>query len=407
VSGFWSIRRLTTGSILLTAAVGAVTLFGQTPPATSTVPAVVTSGPAMPPPTTIPSLDEPIAVINGRPINNRVFYSIMMQVAGMRVFQQVLDLTLVQGACQDAGLPLEGKDFDERLRAEADKYMTQLGIVGTTTKPMTFDERTSALGYVLQQRGISAVEFRISLETSALLRAMSAPNVKVSDDEVQTRYDSDYGERRRVHIVSYDPTNTATATVTVKGALATALKSGKTVEDACADLKLPQSAIAVWEIPSNAKDDKTVETIRNVAFNSLKAPKDISSETDVTGTNGQKQTVLVVLDEITPDRKAANSLTSKKDEVRQKVTETKQTQWMNNHLAFLRSKAVVEVKDQTLADMYKQVAATVQRAATQAATQPGGTGAAGATSPATTPAITFPPTATRPATGPATGRGSR
>jgi hypothetical protein len=395
VSGFWSIRRLTTGAVLMAATAGAVTLFGQTPPATGPAPAMVTSGPALPPPTSMPSLDEPIAVINGRPINNRVFYSIMMQVAGMRVFQQVLDLTLVQGACQDAGLPLEGKVFDDRVKAEADNYMTGLGIVSTATKPMTFDERTAALSYVLQQRGISAVEFRISLETSALLRAMSEPNVKVSDEEIQTRYDSDYGERRKVHIVSYDPTKTATATVTVKAAIANALKSGKTVEDACKELNL--GAPAIWEIPSNAKDDKTVETIRDVAFKTLKAPKDISSETDVTGANGQKQTVLIVLDEITPDRKATNSLASKKDEVREKVLEIKKSQWMNNHLAFLRSKAVVEVKDQTLAEMYKQVAAAIQRAAAQAATQPGGSGAASSTTPAP---------ASRPATGAATGRGA-
>jgi hypothetical protein len=399
VSGFWSIRRVTVGAVLMAATAGAVTLFGQTFPAASTAPAVVTAGPALPPPTTIPSLDEPIAVINGRPINNRVFYSIMMQVAGMRVFQQVLDLTLVQSACQDAGIALEGKAFDDRVRDEADKYMNQLGIVSTATQPMDFDKRTAALGVVLQQRGISPVEFRIGLETSALLRAMSEPNVKVTEEEIRTRYDSDYGERRRVHIVSYDPTKTATATVTVKNAIANALKSGKTVEDVCKDLNL--GAPAIWEIPSNAKDDKTVETIRNVVFNTLKAPKDISSETDVTGANGQKQTVLIVLDEITPDRKASNSFASKKDDERDKVLEAKQSQWMNNHLAFLRSKAQVEVKDLTLAEMYKQIAAAIQRAATQAATQPGGAG----TAPTTAPAAPTPAPASRPATGAAPGRG--
>jgi hypothetical protein len=395
VSGFWSIRRLTTGAILFTAAAGAVTLFGQSlPSAPTSPPAVVTSGPTLPPPTTIPSLDDPIAVINGRPVNNRVFYSIMMQVSGMRVFQQVLDLTLVQGACQDAGIQIEGKDFENRLHEETDKYMNGLGItaekVGTTAAPASFEQRTNALGLVLQQRNMSGVEFRIGLETSALLRAMSAPNIKVSDDEVQTRWDADYGERRKVHIIAYEPAKTSTV------ALKMALKSAKSPEDACVELKL--GAPAIWDIPKNAKDDKNVEIIRGVAFK-LQTKGEISSETDVTGANGQTQTVLIILDEITPDRKAANPLATKKDEVRQEVFDLKQGQWMSNHLAFLRSKAVVEIKDQTLGDMYKQVAAVIKNAGSQAATQPGGNAT---TTPVPTP-TTVPATTSRPAT----GRGGR
>ena len=400
MSGFWSIRRLTTGAVFLSAAVGAVTLFGQsTPSATSAAPSVSTTGPTLPPPTAIPSLDDPIAVINGRPVNNRVYYSIMMQVSGMRVFQQVLDLTLVQDACQNAGIQMAGKDFDDRLHVEAEKYMDQLGITGKT-----FEDRTAALGAVLQQRNASAVEFRIGLETSALLRAMSERNVSATEDEAKTRYEADYGERRKVHIISYDTQKTPTTK------LQDALKT-KSPEDVCKDNSL--NPPAVWDIPSNAKDDKVVEKIRDVAFN-LKTAKAVSAETDVTGNNGVKQTVLVILDEITPDRKnlPGNSQILKLDECRKKVLELKQGQWMNNHLALLRSKAVVEIKDPTLNEMYKQVASAIQRAAAAASSQPGGEGATPATTsapaptPIPTPATIPAATGSRPATGAATGRGS-
>jgi hypothetical protein len=394
VSGFWSIRRLTTGAILFTAAAGAVTLFGQSTPAgTSSAPAVSTTGPTLPPPTAIPSLDDPIAVINGRPVNNRIYYSIMMQVAGMRVFQQVLDLTLVQDACQNAGILMAGKDFEDRLKVEAEKYMDQVGIPAGT-----FEKRTADLGVVLQQRNASAVEFRIGLETSALLRAMSERNVSASDDEAKTRYEADYGERRKVHIVSYDPAKTPT--LRIQDALKT-----KSAEDVCKDLSL--NPPAVWDIPSNAKDDKVVEKIRDVAW-MLKTPKAISAETDVTGANGQKQTVLVMLDEITADRRSqpGNSQAAKLDECRKKVLDLKQGQWMNNHLALLRSKAAVEIKDPTLAEMYKQVARAIQDAASRAASQPGGDVVTSAPSSAPTSApMSFPAATTRSATGAATGRG--
>ena len=64
MSGFFSLRRLLTAAILVSAVTGVSTLLAQTVPSTS--------GPAIPPPGTMPAPGDPIAIINGR-LSDRSF----------------------------------------------------------------------------------------------------------------------------------------------------------------------------------------------------------------------------------------------------------------------------------------------------------------------------------------------
>jgi hypothetical protein len=375
---------------------GAVTAFGQATVPAAPPAAVTTSGPALPPAGAMPDPNQPIAIINGLPINNKAFNDILMQVAGMRVFQQVFDLSLIQKACLDAGIAITGDEFTKRLNDELDKTMTGLGIVSTTTQPMTMEQRTGALSAILQQQGVTAVEFRLGLETRAALRAMSEGKFVVpTDAEIKDAYDSEYGERRKVHIIQYPDTQSVVA-------IKAALKTAKTPEDAAKDLKLP--APAVWVISKNATSPN-VKAIRDVAFDSLKVIGEVSAETEVPGANGQKQKVLVILDEITKDRTSEVKFDDKtKEEYRKKVYDFKQVNWMNNHLVSLRSRASVDIKDPLLSDQFKQIADAMQRQAAAAATQPGGaTGTAPAptTAPASAPATRLTPSLVAP-----TGRGN-
>jgi hypothetical protein len=368
--------------MVLAVAASAVTFFGQAAPA-----AAPASAPSMPAPSTITSLDEPIATINGRPVNNRVFYSIMMQVAGVRVFRQIFDLTLVQGACADAGVPLSGDDFGKRLDKELDKMMDAMGL----DPKMKRDERINVLYQVLSQRGVTIVEFRLNEETNALLRALSEGRVQQpTDDEVKEAWQSQYGEQRKIRVILYDPAKTSVPKIKE------IIQSAKTPEDAANEFrnaKVDVSIQAYPGIPKNAKADDTFKNIMKVTFETLKAPKDVSQDIVVTPPNGPQQHVVVVLDEVIPDRttKPENKFDTVKDDVKKAVFDAKQTQWMQQHLAFLQSKAVVEFKDPTL----QQINENVIRAATQsAAAQVNGTAPAAA--PATSAPATSAPAATRP-----------
>jgi hypothetical protein len=389
-----------TGAIVMAAVTGAATVFVQG--AASPTPPAVTTGPAMPPPGAMPAPDQPIAIINGMPINNKAFYDIMMQVAGMRVFQQVFDLSLVQKACLDSGVTLEGPDFGKLLEDEIDKEMTSMGIVSTPANKWTLDDRKRALAGILQQQGVTQVEYRLGLETRAGLRAMSVGKVTAATQkEIQDAYDAQYGERRTIKIISY-PNDFSP--VTIKNTL----KTAKTPEDACKDLKL--SPPAVWVIPKSATVADNVKSIRGVAFDYLKAAGQVSEEQEVDAGNGSKQKVLVILDKIDADTTAANPLDTKLSaEIGAKVFDYKQANWMNNLLVSLRSRASVDIKDPVLSGMFAQMADAIQRAAA-AQTQPAGAttapatlpAAVPATAPAALPSLVAPGTRTTP---PATGRG--
>jgi hypothetical protein len=365
--------------MVLAVAASAATLFGQgAAPATApaSAPTIATTGPAMPAGVTIPSLDEPIATINGKPVNNRVFYAIMMQVAGVRVFQQVADLTLVQDACDNAGVAMQGAAFQKRMDDELNRIMEGMGITSTKSNAEeAMKEKIAILNSAIQQRGMTAVEFRIGQETQALLRALAEGRVaQPTDQEVQDAYNAQYGEQRKIHVIWYDPSKGPGA-VRIKEVL----KSAKTVEEAAQTLGLNARA---YIIPKNVKTDATFDEIKKVAYEQLKTANEVSQDVLITvGT--EKQHVLVVLDEIVKDRTndAANKFDVVKKDVAKKVFDAQQARWMNERLMVLRSKAAIDFKDPTLAQINAAMIRAYQQAAT---TAPAADAAPAATAPAAT-----------------------
>src|SRR5205085_730188 len=77
VSGFWTRRNLLAGAVVMAGSVFGTSYLGAQTAAVSP--------PAATPPASMPAIDPnaPIAVINGRDINNARFYSLLMEVAGM------------------------------------------------------------------------------------------------------------------------------------------------------------------------------------------------------------------------------------------------------------------------------------------------------------------------------------
>jgi hypothetical protein len=394
VSGFWSpprMRRIVTGTIVASVVAGSACLWAQTMPGGAAMPA----GGAMPPP------DQAIAEIDGRPINNSAFNSILMQVAGMRVFQQVFDLTLVQKACGMAQIPLNGKEFEDRLKDEYNRTLKGLDIKFNSTTPMTPDEenkaREQAMGMVLQRQGVTAVEFRIGLETRANLRAIAAMEAKdkttVTQDEVEKAYTSEYSQKRSVHIFVLN--DKEATNVAVHAALADYFKKPEaerkgTLDDLANEKKFP---VAAWTISQNAEN---IDQIKKVAFAMAKVGE-VSADT-IFQAKDQKdeQHVIIVLDKIIPEEFASHPKTAAEMEsIKQKVHDFKEGQWMNNKLALLRANAAVKINDPILLDQYNVIAENNKRQAAIAAaqTQPS----------AMPPAATLPTSTTPPA--PAATRG--
>ena len=326
MSGFSSLRLLT-AAVLMTCAAGATTLFSQTTAAPMPTGPVNTAPPAPP-----VDPNAPIAMINGKDINNKFFNDILMQVAGMRVFQEVFDLAIVQQACTVAGLSQDSAEYKKLLEDELTRTLEGLDVKNSDpTKKVERAEREQALGLLLQRQGVTPVEFRLRLETQAGLRALAAGRITVSDDEVHEAWQAQYGERRQIRLIPVKDDKQA-ADIRAGPKSRTRKKSMDDIAKEF-DIQIPS-----WTISKNAKD-KSIEDIINAANITLTKEGQLSAAVSAAGANGQKQDVLVYLDKIDADKStvAGNTFDKKKDEVKQQVFGVKEGQWMTNHLATLRA----------------------------------------------------------------------
>jgi hypothetical protein len=355
VSGFWSYQRLLAGAAVISLATGATCLVAQTKPSTApatTAPAAVSADPSA-----------PVALINGNPVNPVFFHETLVQVAGMRVFQQVLDLSLVQNACRGAGLELSGPTFQKRMDDEMQRTLDSLTVPPETTR----EQRLAILNNALAQRGVTAIEFRMLLETNSGLRALAKGaeaqgSITVSDTDIDTQWKADFGKKYRIHVIAVN--NDAEIAAKVRDLIE---KQKKTPEQAAQDQKLPNPG--EWVIPDNAMGAGIVLT----ACQALKEGQ-LSPLTEVPGANGQPaQKVLILLDKIEADTTTTtNKLTDKlKMELKQKVMNTKEEQWMNAHKAMLRQGANIQINDPELSRQFEVIAKTLQAQAEAAKTQPG------------------------------------
>jgi len=148
----------------------------------------------------------------------------------------------------------------KRRNDELDKTMTGLGIVGTTTQPMTLEQRTSALAMVLQQQNVTQVEFLLTLDTRVACgrcRKASSPSRPIRKSRTRTI-------RNTARSARYTLSHTRTRNPW--------WPSGGTEnrQDAGGRLQGPEvPAPYVWIISKNAVADN-VKAIRDVAFDYLK-----------------------------------------------------------------------------------------------------------------------------------------
>lgn len=378
MSGFWSFRRLATCSILAASVAGVTLVHGQ-----STQPA----GPAP-----LPPGPTSIATINGRDINSQFFYGILMQIDGMRVFEKVRDLALVQNESMTNGIGIGdaneptavADDFKKRFKDEFDRAWESLNIQGLPEgKTLTDAEKQQIMAQVLGQRGGNLIEFKLTLETRAGLRALAKGKVDVTEQEIQNEYDGEYGEMLhfRVFPVPEDPA--------IQAKIRDAVAKGTKPDEIATQLKLA-SAPGTANIPRSLQG-KDTSKFAQAAF--LLKVGELSPATELPSQSGQPASKGMILFESSdPDRRGTTKLDKVHDELKKKVFDAKQDQWMNNHLIMLRANAAITINDPVLSSLYQAVAKSLEEQAKAAASQPGGapttpsaTGAAPAT-PAPAPA---------------------
>ncbi len=303
-------------------------------------------------PATQPAADQPLASINGHEIDNKKFNELLMNVAGLRMFEEVLDWTLVEQACGQAGIPTDGDSFKKLWGAEYDR---ELASIPNVPADATKEDRAKILAQLLSRQGHTEIEFQMGLQKQAGLRALAQGHVDVSDDEVKQQFDAEYGEQVEVRILTV---KSLTDAAKVRDAIE---KDKKDPTQVAQDMNIP---IQPLRISKNANADQ-IKDIKDIAFQ-LKE-KQLSASIPLNNLN-----FLVYLDKKVPAQTDVK-FDSVKDKVRKEVFAAKENAWMQNHLSYLRQNARVEVNDPILKQQFQAIAAQMkaqQAAATAPATAP-------------------------------------
>jgi hypothetical protein len=347
------IKRITIGAALSACVTAGTLRVWAQPTGATTAPAATNAA------------EQPIAVVNGHEINNKKFDDLLMQVSGLRVFQEVLDLVLVQQACGAAGISTDNEEFRKKVQDEFDKVLAGLGAQNVPEK-----DRQQVLAQLLQQRGITEVEFQMGLQRAAGLRILAKDRVeKPTEKEIQDAFTAQYGEKVQVEILTVKSMEAAAD-------VRKAFDKGQDLHAIAQQMNIPFNAVT---ISSNNTDPEPISRFKELAFKELKE-KQLSATYPFTSPQGAVY-YMVYLDKKIPAQNV--KLEAVKDKVTQEVINMKESNWMNKHLVELRSRANVRINDPILSRQFENIARQMQ--AMQAATKPGAVNAT-QPGPAETPA---------------------
>lgn len=348
-------QKRTSVTLALAAAALGAGVFAALPmaKAQTTAPAGMGSSPAaasMPE----PDFSKPVAVINDREINNKAFYQMLMQVSGLRVYEEVRDWVLIQQACAGAGIPTSGESFQKAVQAEIDRTLEGISQQTKQTGNQITDREQliRIMNGTLAQRGVVQSEFSLGVQRAAGLRLLAKGHVDVTDAELKQAFEARYGEKVEVDVISVPDAITAAK---VRDLIT---KQGKKPLEVNQAMGVPVQSLTI------SKNADQIKEIRDVAFKLNVGELSAS----VPAPNGQGSVLIYMQkkDAADPTAKMTDPATQK--EVHDFVYNIKETEWMNNHLTYLRNTAHVNINDPTLfAEISAQQA---QSAATQASSAP-------------------------------------
>ncbi len=299
--------------------------------------------------TTAPATTQKVlAVINKQSIDADKFNQLLMSIGGMRLFEQVVDLVIAEQACNVAGVDVNAPEFQKNIQAELDRNLNELGNQGVPK-----EQRQQALQQLLQRQNISLPEYQMTLRKAACLRVLAKGKVTITDTNLAEAFEAEYGERVRGRLLSVKTMEDAAE---VRKAIE---KEAKDPAEVANMRQIPMRSII---IPKSVNVEKNLKTLKDIAFE-LKERQLSAALPQPDGTY-----LLFYLDKKEPQQDV--KLTDVKEKLREKLTEQGEINWANNHLAWLRRQADIQVNDPVLSLQYAELIQRQKAAATQNATQP-------------------------------------
>lgn len=350
-------------SVLSAAVIAAGSTFAYADTAPATAPAA-TQGAATQP-TSMPALGPVMATVNGEDISRVEFDAVNTEMHGVDLLRLLESCKLASKACIDAGIPVgEAED-----KAEMDRMLDGMAQMGLSTK----EQQKAGLAQLMISRGVSQIEFALTLHRAACLRALAKGKVTVNDEDIQTAFDAKYGERVRFRDVQVRSVSDGAEILRL------IKKENRSILELVSERNLP-----MYSYDWNKKLTVPEKQIKDTAFQLEE--REVSSvitieKTDAAG-NPSQSFHLLYIDKKIPADTTAKLDDAMKAKLRAAVTEQKEAQWGQQQMDRLVQNAHVDIKDPYLQVAFQELMQR-QQFMNGAASRP-------ATQPATAPAATAP-----------------
>ena len=328
-----------------------------TPAATSTGTSAISIMPATAAP------DEPAIVeINGQRLSRDQFIQALIQLHGLDLFVKWQQLTVLEQACKQAGLPTGDSVIDTQLQQMVDQMAAQNPSIPADQREATFEQA------IEQNTHESFAEFRLDLGIRIYMLALAKGHVPdITQDQIQQLYNVKYGPRVEVQDIvvgSLDDAATVRHLIMVDHADVSQVVQKYSID------KQTAANNGLEFIPLN--DSSLPELFRDTA-NELNQGE-LSAAMPL---NGQYHLLWLVKKFPTSD----TPLSAVQDNLKKQLQSALAIQWGQQQLGKLLVEAKVQVDDPILAKQYQAIQAEYDEArqtfeASQATTtQPSGAGA--------------------------------
>lgn len=147
------------------------------------------------PTATTPSFD-PIAMINGSPLNRAAFDRLLLDSYGLALFEQLVMLEAARQKADAAKLKITDEDID----AEYQRALRRMSLppAGLDAKPLDDATSEALLQEILTSKNIPRKQYMLSIERNTYLRKLVEKGLVVKDDQIRAAFDRLYGERVQV-----------------------------------------------------------------------------------------------------------------------------------------------------------------------------------------------------------------
>lgn len=335
------LNRLTLALSAAVISVACSTGLAQTPP-TTTAPAA--TAPASQPATQPFSFGPITAVINGENLTRDEFQITLEQIAGAKVFEQILSVVVAQKACENAGIVVKQEQFQAQLNRFKDNLREQ---------GVEEDQLDRALAMTIQRQGLTPLEFDMAIRRKAYMTALAKDHGEVSAEQLETAYKQDTGRKFQVLDITVDFAQAPQLRNMVE-------KDKVSIVDATRKLGLQTRPVLISEFSTEAETPKSVlDSAKNLKENSLSVVIPLEA-----GNHMLYMEKIIPAQDIKPEEVAAY-----KEKLRLKLFQANQDNWANQQLQYLMQRATIEFKDPVLGRIYQQIAAA-RKAQADAATQP-------------------------------------